>query len=97
MKEEDIQPDLFFTCTVENMELKDYKFGEQFGIRVVKRPGERCKFWSLLALFKLALLRDVMFFPVPPYIPPQQQYVSDSDITALRGESFELFCIFSGL
>lgn len=43
VKEEEERPDLFFTCTVENMELKDYKFGDQFNIQVVKRPGQKCK------------------------------------------------------
>ncbi|VDO34696.1 unnamed protein product [Haemonchus placei] len=34
VKESDLKPNRFYTCTAENTELKDYKFGSQFSLEI---------------------------------------------------------------
>uniref|UniRef100_A0A915JES0 Ig-like domain-containing protein n=1 Tax=Romanomermis culicivorax TaxID=13658 RepID=A0A915JES0_ROMCU len=76
VREEDNIPGFYYTCTSENVELKDYKFGYQFNFNVIRNPA----------------LRDSL----KPYILPGSQYYSPKEMTVLKGESLELFCIVSG-
>uniref|UniRef100_A0A915KQ03 Ig-like domain-containing protein n=1 Tax=Romanomermis culicivorax TaxID=13658 RepID=A0A915KQ03_ROMCU len=40
VREEDNIPGLYYTCTSENMELKDYQFGYQFNFKVIRNPRD---------------------------------------------------------
>lgn len=39
--EDDYTPGIFYTCTAENQELKDYKFGNQFTLKINKNKRRR--------------------------------------------------------
>jgi len=43
VREEDSIPGFYYTCTAENSQLKDYKFGNQFNFNVVRNPSVRTK------------------------------------------------------
>ncbi|KFD61036.1 hypothetical protein M514_12098 [Trichuris suis] len=68
-----LKVNMYFTCTAENTELKDYKFGNQFRLNILKNKRKSIE-----------------------HIAPYEQFVSPPVTTALKGENFELFCVFAG-
>ncbi|RCN27643.1 hypothetical protein ANCCAN_26622 [Ancylostoma caninum] len=43
-------PNRFYTCTAENTELKDYKFGSQFSLEITTNRRRSCE-WLIFSLF----------------------------------------------
>lgn len=50
VQESDFKPNRYYTCTAENVELKDYKFGSQFRIEITHNKRRSCKFMSSFRL-----------------------------------------------
>lgn len=56
VNETDLKSDRYYTCTAENIELKDYKFGNQFSLQITNQKRRSCKF-LLFSLLKFSKLR----------------------------------------
>lgn len=103
MSESDFKPQRYYTCTAENTKLRDYKFGSQFVLNVVKNKRRSCKFIFVIMSFFYnnlkSTLNSLLFFlfivTESVGIPPSEQYVNQSSPIALLGQTHKLHCFFA--
>jgi len=73
VRNDDNVPGFYYTCVVENVELRDYKFGNEFKFNVVPNSN--------------GTERQIDLW---------EQFFSHSQVTVLKGQDLELFCVVSG-